>query len=214
MTSKARSQKRFLYPISSQEAPSTKDEGQKKRRRATVYDATAGRISSTGFIQNQVAIPSTRDTTSTSTMAVAPETVLSGRRNTPTRYTESDIHVTNETESPRDLPGSELLKAIHGYASDFYSRATPNAGASDWQSLDGTALIALAILLEEASRESLGETGDMVFVEGEEDIAPDAPNPIIVDVDSHTQVKFSEIENGRRVTKGAKRRRVVETAED
>ena len=34
--------------------------------------------------------------------------------------------------------------------------------------MDETALIALGILLEETAKESLEETGDMVFVEGEE----------------------------------------------
>lgn len=33
--------------------------------------------------------------------------------------------------------------------------------------MDGTALIALGILVEEAVRESLGASGDMVFTEGE-----------------------------------------------
>lgn len=34
--------------------------------------------------------------------------------------------------------------------------------------MDETALIAMGILLEEAAKESLGETGDMALVEGEE----------------------------------------------
>ena len=35
-------------------------------------------------------------------------------------------------------------------------------------SLDGSALIALGILMEEACKEALGETGDLALVEGEE----------------------------------------------
>lgn len=67
------------------------------------------------------------------------------------------------------LPDSDLLKTIHTYASDFYSRATLNGGQGDFKSMDETALLALAILLEEFSKESLGDTGDLVFVEGKED---------------------------------------------
>lgn len=66
------------------------------------------------------------------------------------------------------LPESELLKAIHAYASDFYSMATENKGQCDFRSLDETALIALGILLEETAVQVLGETGDMVLVEPEQ----------------------------------------------
>lgn len=37
--------------------------------------------------------------------------------------------------------------------------------------MDETALLAMAILLEEVAKESLGETGDLVFVEGEKEIS-------------------------------------------
>lgn len=37
------------------------------------------------------------------------------------------------------------------------------------QSMDGTALIACAILLEEACKEALGQTGDLVFTEPQPD---------------------------------------------
>ena len=85
------------------------------------------------------------------------------------------------------LPDSDLLKAVHAYASDFYgamrmaaheSRKRPgrrrdNGGgggysrSSDFGSLDETALLAFGVLLEESVAAALGETGDMVFVEGE-----------------------------------------------
>ena len=35
--------------------------------------------------------------------------------------------------------------------------------------MDETALLAIAILLEESAKQSLGDTGDLVFVEGEND---------------------------------------------
>jgi hypothetical protein len=94
--------------------------------------------------------------------------VLFRSRNAPTRYAESDIYFSDERRSPIDLPESDLLKALHSYTSDFYSRATADVGAGDWKSLDETALIAFGFLMEEASRDILGQTGDLVFTEGEE----------------------------------------------
>ena len=66
------------------------------------------------------------------------------------------------------LPESDLLKAIHTYASDFYGRATNDRGLVDFESMDETALLGLGILLEEMAEHVLGETGDLAFVEGEE----------------------------------------------
>lgn len=61
-----------------------------------------------------------------------------------------------------------MLQAIHAYSSDFYDNATMDRGQDDFRSMDETALIAMGILLEEMAQECLGETGDMVLVEGEE----------------------------------------------
>jgi len=90
------------------------------------------------------------------------------RKGAPTRYVESDIYFANERETHVELPESDLLTALHCYTSDFYSRATVDGGVGDWRSLDETALLALGILMEEAARHTLGETGDLVFTEGEE----------------------------------------------
>lgn len=133
-----------------------------------MYDAVAGRISLAGFIPNHVVVASTRDTVSSSTTAIAPETVLFRGKNAPTRYAESDIYFTNERRSIRDLPESDLLKALHCYTSDFYSQATIDGGSGDWKSMDETALITMGILMEEASLASLGKTGDLAFTEGEQ----------------------------------------------
>lgn len=70
--------------------------------------------------------------------------------------------------SEQSLPDSDLLKAIHAYASDFYGRATANGGLLDFESLDETALLGLGILLEEMAEHVLGDTGDLAFVEGED----------------------------------------------
>ena len=66
------------------------------------------------------------------------------------------------------MPDSDLLKAVHTYASDFYGRATLNGGLLDFESLDETALLSLGVLLEEMAEHVLGDTGDLAFVEGEE----------------------------------------------
>lgn len=95
--------------------------------------------------------------------------MLFRRLNAPTRYEETDYYFAHESLPPDcPLPSSELLEAIHAYSADFYDRATIDRGKDDCQSMDETALIAMGILLEEMAKESLGETGDLVLVEGEE----------------------------------------------
>lgn len=89
------------------------------------------------------------------------------------------------------LPESDLCKGVHAYVSDFYGALVmerrdevkrrekerngglrkKSARAQDamwnFRSMDETALLAIGILLEESVAAVLGETGDMVFVEGE-----------------------------------------------
>lgn len=126
-----------------------------------------GKISSNGFIPKQRVYASTRDTASSSTTAVPPENVLFKRKDAPVRYVENDIYFADQRQSIIGLPDSDLLKAIHSYTSDFYGRAVPD-GRKNWKSLDETALLALGILMEEASRETLGSTGDLAITEGQE----------------------------------------------
>lgn len=110
-----------------------------------------------------------RDTLSSSSVAVPPEEVLFRRKGAPVRYEEDDIYwADRDLKEGQTLPESDLLKAIHTYASDFYGRSTGNRGAADFESLDETALLALGILLEEMAGHVLGDTGDLAFVEGEE----------------------------------------------
>ncbi|EKD16546.1 uncharacterized protein L3040_001286 [Drepanopeziza brunnea f. sp. 'multigermtubi'] len=167
MTSEAASKRQFLHPRILPEDPMI-DEKLPRFRHPTVYDAVAGRISVAGFIPKHKVVASTRDTVSSSASAISPEAVLFRSRNAPTRYAESDIYFANERQSVTDLPESDILKALHCYTSDFYSRAAGDGGSGDWKSLDETALIALGIIMEEASLSSLGETGDLTFTEGEE----------------------------------------------
>jgi hypothetical protein len=129
-----------------------------------------GRISAAGFIQKRPVISQNRDKASSSTSAIPPENVLFRSKNAPTRYAEADIYFANERQSIKNLPESDLLKALHCYTSDFYSHATIDGGTGDWRSLDETALMALGILMEEAARDILGTTGDLVFTEGEQTV--------------------------------------------
>lgn len=184
MTSKSFAQGVFLNRGDAVAEGTFKSEQSSKYRHPTVYDATAGekssswtqfflsntssgRISIGGFINNTPFIASSRDTASSSSTALPPESFLFRSKHAPTRYAESDIYFVNQRKDLRDLPESDLLKALHSYSSDFYSRATVDGGEGDYQSLDETALIALGILLEEASLDNLGKTGDLAFTEGE-----------------------------------------------
>jgi hypothetical protein len=66
----------------------------------------------------------------------------------------------------------------------------------DYCSMDETALMALGILMEEAARDTLGQTGDLVFTEGEDvQVSP-----------SRTRAASS---NSVRVGPSKKRRRVL-----
>ena len=188
MTSRAREQNSFLNPAPATEPAENKSV--KVKRHATVYDAVAGgtsiskvnessayhylgRVSAAGFIPAVPLIPSARDTASSTSKAVSPEAVLFRRKKAPTRYEESDFYFASDSLPENALPDSDLVKALHCYTSDFYSRATANGGTTDWRSMDETALLGLGILMEEICRESLGERGDLVFTEGQLNEGPE-----------------------------------------
>ncbi|KAI1104512.1 hypothetical protein F4804DRAFT_188935 [Jackrogersella minutella] len=166
------------------------DGGRRKRRKreANVYDAVAGRVTSNLPMDHgsESEMPSHhfrtprghhRDPT------LAPDDVLFRRVGAPVRYAEKDIYQAHE--GLRDggrgvLPDSDMLKAIHSYASHFYEALAAAAGSRgealarnvDERSMDETALLAFGILVEEAGREVLGKMGDLVFTEGVE-LEPD-----------------------------------------
>ena len=136
-----------------------------------------GRVGIEGFLSRGPYFSQKRDTLS-STISLPPEEVLFRRKRAPPRYEENDIYWADQRlRSNQSLPDSDLLKAIHVYASDFYGRATLQKGIGDFRSMDETALLAMGILLEEAAKEILGESGDLVFVEGEEVCQPKADEP-------------------------------------
>ena len=158
----------------------------KQKRQANIYDAVAGnlrplaetmpslmgllgRITTNGFIRETPYIARNRGTISSSSVPLFPDEVLFKRKDAPRLYGEDDIYSADQdlTDQQR-LPDSDLLKAVHAYAAEFYGRATLDKGQVDIRSMDETALLGLGILLEETVKGVLGETGDMVFVEGEE----------------------------------------------
>lgn len=142
------------------------DRSKRKYRETTVYDAVAGRACYRGLICKTPLIASTRDTASSSTVQVPPEEVLFRNRGAPQRYEETDFYWANEKLPLQgaELPDSDLLKAVHAYASIFYGR---RGGKADFRSLDETALMAVGVLLEEWADGLLGRGGEGVFVEGE-----------------------------------------------
>lgn len=154
------------HPTSSESEHSALNRPKRKYRKTTVYDAVAGRAFYRGIISKTPVIASTRDTASSSTVQVPPEEVLFRSRGAPQRYEETDFYWANEKLPLQgaELPDSDLLKAVHAYASMFYGR---RGGKADFLSLDETALMAVGVLLEERVESLLGRSGEGVFVEGE-----------------------------------------------
>ncbi|KAK6530053.1 hypothetical protein TWF694_003427 [Orbilia ellipsospora] len=80
---------------------------------------------------------------------------------------ESVDKILRDENVTASLPDSDLLKAIHAYAADFYA-------AKGWDTVTGrcmdeSALLAMGVLLEEWCKEMIGKDGDMVFLEREGD---------------------------------------------
>lgn len=119
---------------------------------------------------------------------LTPQQVLFARTGAPTIYAEkTDEYNYAKSAPPGSIPDGDLLKALHTYASDFYARMPDPRfkdrrrrgdgeesfeamkarlkGCRDFRSMDETALIAMGVLMEEMIKESLGETGDLAFVE-------------------------------------------------
>ncbi|KAI1823456.1 hypothetical protein F4861DRAFT_321769 [Xylaria intraflava] len=190
MSYKSRRGQHFIRsssPDDSIEAGSTAsiEEPAPKIRRASVYDAVAGRVTTTLPIgasyskQSRVRHHKRHSPDRFRDPTLAPEEVLFKPVGAPVRYAEKDIYQAHEhlPDGGRDvLPDSDLLKTIHSYASHFYSHLPANkrfvrGGASEGiseRSMDETALLAFGMLLEEAGREALGKDGDLVFTEGVE----------------------------------------------
>lgn len=127
----------------------------------TVYDAVAGRLGYEGLV------------TEGRRPVSAAEYLL--RHQQGPQQDQSYEQFSAHRHLKHRLPDSDLLKAIHTHASDFYG-AHPDAEDS-FGSMDETALIAMGILLEEFAAERLGETGDLAFVEAAHPGEVDLPKP-------------------------------------
>ena len=153
-------------------------------RRTTLYDAVAGtnakhcyisqslifagRVNSRGLHPPDPFASTFRDTASSGARTLRPEEILLRRGRSTKQHPEDESYFANEQLPPdRPLPSSDMLSAIHAYAADFYKYQTKRAGKQDNHSMDETALLAMGILVEEMANEALGETGDLVLVEGE-----------------------------------------------
>ncbi|KAI0012337.1 hypothetical protein F4779DRAFT_85919 [Xylariaceae sp. FL0662B] len=160
----------------------------RRRREANVYDAVAGRVTTTLPLDDgrgggggdsgegpahhrRTRRDRHRDPT------LAPDQVLFRRAGAPVRYAEKDIYYVHERlpDGGRGvLPDGDMVKAVHSYAGHFYAalaarrRDGRRVRDVDERSMDETALLAFGILLEEAGREVLGSRGDLVFTEGVE----------------------------------------------
>ncbi|KAI0110795.1 hypothetical protein GGR51DRAFT_76921 [Nemania sp. FL0031] len=154
-----------------------------RKRQASVYDAVAGRVTTTlplnsyGSHRSRAKHHKQNASGSRRNPTLAPEEVLFRRSGAPVRYAEKDIYQAHEDlpDGGRGiLPDSDLLKTIHSYASHFYGNlpankqtiSSPTGEGVSERSMDETALLAFGILLEEAGREALGKRGDLVFTEG------------------------------------------------
>ncbi|MCJ1465400.1 hypothetical protein MMC07_004018 [Pseudocyphellaria aurata] len=178
---------------------------EEKKRFVTVYDAVAGRINSRGFIPTFPQSTRERDTVSSSTVPCPPEEVLFRRQGAPARYEEDDIYWADRNLAPGvELPDSDLLKAVHAYAADFYGRT---GVTQDFKSLDETALMAIGILLEEWAEVVLGKTGHEVFLEGQRKTADEGRADGTKERDDETdvEVKAEEAREGRRRKKGGRK---------
>ncbi|RKU49452.1 hypothetical protein DL546_007583 [Coniochaeta pulveracea] len=183
----------FLRPPSPSAAeesdpPITLPNQASKRRQANVYDAVAGRVSSTHPLHATKANPALAlgNPSSERDPRLAPEEVYSRRKKAKPRYAEFDTYFALGTDRlsghHRELPDSDMLKSIHAYTARFYEakalerdedrirkgkepRSFVGGRLVDERSMNETALLAMGILLEEAGREILGSRGDLVFTE-------------------------------------------------
>lgn len=131
----------------------------RRKRIASVYDAVAGRIGFNGFLS--------RSQLEAGITALKPEEVLLRRVDAPAGISGEYYDADERLNPDQKLPDADVLRAVHTYASDYYSAHARGEINHNYKSLDETALLAFAILMEEATAEALGKAGDMVLVEPE-----------------------------------------------
>lgn len=134
----------------------------RRRRQRSVYDAVAGLVSAhprhTRDADGNILPPqSIKDRLHA--LPYSADEILFRRSNFPARYEEDDIYYANERnlDNAGDgiLPDSDLLKILHTYVAGFYDAHRPASRKYrkiDMRSMDGTALLAFGILVEEIAR--------------------------------------------------------------
>jgi len=133
---------------------SAKPATKKRRWVSTVYDSVASRVSYEGFIKPAV-VDEHGETKSRSGKAMPADEVLGQRKRAP-----DEVYNVSQAEG---LPESDLLVAVHQYASDYYHLT--GQGEINKRSLDESAMLAVGILLEETISGLLGETGHLALVD-------------------------------------------------
>lgn len=125
---------------------SLKLEAKYNRRVKKVYDACAGRV------RRQVQDKSYAVSGGVLRETAGPDDVL---------LENPKVDFVPVVDHP-DLPNTELLTAIHYYASDYFK----SSGLENLlETFDGTALIAIAVILEEKISDLLGPNGHLYFAQ-------------------------------------------------
>ncbi|KUL88518.1 hypothetical protein ZTR_05499 [Talaromyces verruculosus] len=137
--------------------------GSRRKKRLTVYDAVAGRVNRQRLISRSYTSRWRRNVSST--RAVRPSNDILSRLEG-----DEDLEdwIDEETLNDVPLPESDIIEAVQSYAGHFYANTTASRRTEPFSSMNGSALIAMGVLLEELGNELLGETGDMVLVERED----------------------------------------------
>ncbi|KAF2499799.1 hypothetical protein BU16DRAFT_536099 [Lophium mytilinum] len=156
-----------------------------RKRRATLYDAVTGRVTDAGFTVDKATRRKHRDTKQ-AYAPLRPDEVLYKGSNAPDRFAETDQYFAHRNlPSQLALPDSDLLASIHAYVSQYCAAMPRDDREKAWKSMDESALLAMGVLIEEAVRESIGKTGDLVFVEGEISDGPSVSESGVMDGPGH-----------------------------
>ena len=138
----------------------------KPRIYPTIWDVMAGRVNRQGFIPSTPFYAASRDVPSSSTKPVNLRGYL--LRNAPKSLQSADHqYLSQSTPAIQDAKpkDDDLLRALHVYVSEFYAHLP--GGEINFQSMDASALIAMAVLLEETMEAKVGEDGWRALMEGE-----------------------------------------------
>ncbi|EEA21825.1 Meiotic nuclear division protein 1 [Talaromyces marneffei ATCC 18224] len=152
----------FSRAQSIDESTDEESRGSHRKRRLTVYDVVAGRANRQRFISHSTTSRWRRNVSSA--RAVRPSNDILSRLG----GEDFDDWIDDESPDHVHLPESDILEAVQSYAGHFYANTGDNRRTEHFSSMNGSALIAMGILLEELGNELLGETGDMVLVERED----------------------------------------------